>query len=241
MIKSLARYFVNKIQYPRLHFKVGSILKGEIKHSHNCQIGRGCNITNLVSGQNVLIEDQVYIGNAMIGENVRIYNGCSLYFVNIGRYTYISPNSVFSHTNIGSFCSIGRNVHCTGANHPTDFISTNPVFYSNRKQCGKSFTKHNLFDEFLHIEIGNDVWIGSNVTILGGVCISNGAIVGAGSVVTKDVYPYSIVVGNPARHLKFRFDKDIISELEDLCWWQWDDIKLLQNIQKFQSPVHNVL
>lgn len=239
MLKLSIRYLVNRIRFPQLSFKFTTCLKGEIKYFKNCRIGSNSQIYDIILGHDVIIENEVYLQNVVIGSNVRIYNGCNLYSVNISRYSYLSPNTVISHTKIGSFCSIGRNVHCTGANHPTDYLSTHPAFYSTKKQCGSSFANKDMFDEFLHIDIGNDVWIGSNSIILGGVKISNGAIIGAGSVVTKDVAPYSIVVGNPAKHIRFRFDEEQVKEIEAMSWWNWDDDLILQNIKKFQSSLQS--
>lgn len=239
MVKSFLRYLINKIRFPRLHLKMGTALKGNLKYKEKCIIGSHCYISNTVFDHNVNVENYVYLNNVVLGENVRIFNGCHLYNVAVARYTYISPNSIISHANIGTFCSIGRNIHCIGANHPIDFLSTHPVFYSTHKQCGKSFTDSELFDEFLQIEIGNDVWIGSNAVILGGIKVNNGAIIGAGSVVTKDVSPYSIVGGNPAKHLRFRFDECTIKQIQDLTWWDWDDDTILRNIKKFQSSYSN--
>jgi acetyltransferase-like isoleucine patch superfamily enzyme len=79
------------------------------------------------------------------------------------------------------------------------------------------------------IRIGNDVWIGAKATIMSGVNIGHGSIVAAGSLVTKDVEPYSIVGGNPAKHLKYRFDKNQIDDLLDIAWWNWNESKIKEN------------
>lgn len=201
----------------------------------DCSIGENCRINNVDLGKSVKIDNNVFIADCRIDRNVRIYRDCDLFETEIARYSYIAQRSVISHTKIGAFCSLGRNIHCTGANHPIEYLSTSPIFYSSRKQCGTSFSDKDKFNEFLEIDIGNDVWIGSNAIILGGVKISNGAIIGAGSVVTKNVDPYSIVAGNPAKHIRYRFDENIIKKIIELAWWEWDDELILKNLEKFQA------
>ncbi len=239
MLRSYIKYLINRIYYPDLHFNRTSQLKGEIKYKDNCKIGKNCRLYDIYLDNNIIIDDNVFLENVSLGNNVKIYRDCDLYNVSINRYSYIAQRSVISHTNIGAFCSIGRNIHCSGANHPIDFLSTNPVFYSTRKQCGTTFSVKDKFNEFLEIEIGNDVWIGSNAIILGGVKVGNGSIIGAGAVVTQNVAPYSIVVGNPAKLLRFRFDEITIKEIENLSWWMWNDALLLKNLEKFQYTYQN--
>lgn len=110
--------------------------------------------------------------------------------------------------------------------HPTNFISTHPSFYSILKQANYSFTKKNYLDELAEVEIGNDVWIGAGVLVLDGVKVGNGAVIAAGSVVNKNVEPYSIVGGVPAKLIRYRYDIDTIRKIQELCWWDWPIDKL---------------
>lgn len=160
----------------------------------------------------------------------------------VDDYSYIGHNSNFLRTNIGKFCSISRNVNCGLGSHPTNFISSSPIFFSPNSATGINWvTKEGIFDELPKPTfIGNDVWIGMNVTIPGGVSIGDGAIIAAHSVVTKNVPPYAIVGGVPAKIIKFRFSKDIISRLEELQWWNFPEKSLKHNLSKFQKNIEKI-
>ena len=161
-----------------------------------------------------------------VGKHTRVYPRYSITHSKIGNYTYIGQNSRISRTDIGNFCSIGPNFMCDVPIHPLDGVSTSPVFYSTLRQCGTTFTDVNRATEFGYTKIGNDVFIGTNVTILTNVTIGDGAVVAAGAVVTKDVPPYAVVGGVPARIIKYRFGNEIIKKMLEIQWWNWDEEKL---------------
>jgi acetyltransferase-like isoleucine patch superfamily enzyme len=152
-----------------------------------------------------------------------VYDGSSLHEVEVGRFSYVGRNSVLSQTTIGRFCSLGPELLCGPGEHPTDFVSSSPVFYSTRKQCGVSFSDKDYFKEKKAITIGHDVWIGARVSIRDGVNIGHGAIIGTGTIVLADVPAYAIVGGVPARLIRFRFTEDIINKLLEVKWWEWND------------------
>ena len=128
-------------------------------------------------------------------------------------------NSRISMADIGKFCSIGPGFVCGHGVHPTDGVSTSPMFYSTMKQNGMTLSHEDKIQERKRIHIGNDVFIGMNVTVLDGVTIGDGAIIGAGAVVSKDIPPYAIAVGCPIRIVKYRFDEDTIQRFLRLKWW----------------------
>lgn len=138
---------------------------------------------------------------------------------------------------IGAFCSIAQNVTIAASNHPLDCISTHPFFYGKRW----GFVEENSADVVKAPEknrpvvIGNDVWVGINVTILPSVEIGDGAVIGAGAVVTKSVPDYAIVVGAPARVIRYRFSEEEIKILKEIRWWDWPDEKIRENIKYFAN------
>ena len=174
----------------------------------------------------------------------------SLNLKNVGKHSYCSTPPIIANsdeTKIGSFVSIG-NTCCLGSGeHPMNFLSTSPYFYLDKLGFKKKdMPSHNEFDHYAPIKIGNDVWIGNNVFIKNGIHIGNGAIIGAGAVVTKDVPPYAIVVGVPAKVIRYRFDEQTIEKLLKLEWWNlpdeiikqipYDDIdKALNFIEKYNE------
>jgi acetyltransferase-like isoleucine patch superfamily enzyme len=166
-----------------------------------------------------------------IGTTVKIATPAHINHTFIGDYSYISVNAWISHTDIGRFCSIGPNFLCGWGIHPTNGISTSPMFYSTMKQNGITLSSENKIEERKTITIGNDVFIGANVTVLDGITIGDGAVIGAGSIVSKDIPPYAIAVGSPIRIIRYRFEKDQIDRLLKVKWWYFDKDKL-EDVEK---------
>jgi acetyltransferase-like isoleucine patch superfamily enzyme len=176
--------------------------------------------------QKISFEQQIELGmNPNFHGNNKVNN------INIGKYSYVSFNSIVYHTDIGNFCSIGPNVVMGYGEHPTNMMSTSPHIYLNNLLYDISEKEEFLVPHFKRVKIENDVWIGANVYIKNGVRIGNGAIIGAGSVVLKDVGDYEIVVGVPANFLKKRFDDEIIKLLLETKWW-FLDIEILKKYKE---------
>ena len=160
---------------------------------------------------------------AKIGRNVYIKSDVSIgENVQIGDYSYVNSYTDINGAKIGKFCSIAGFCAIGLDSHPIDWISTSPKLYSLLNMTGDKGYKEPKACPV----IGNDVWIGSNSIILRGIEIGNGAIIGAGSVVTKDVPPYAIFAGVPAKLIKYRFNIEIIQQLINLNWWDMDQMEL---------------
>jgi acetyltransferase-like isoleucine patch superfamily enzyme len=170
-------------------------------------------------GKHIKVAIGVNIKNTHIGRYNTFYKNVKITNTSLGNYVYISMDTRIINATIGSFCSIAQMVKIGGGMHPVNHISTFPAFFSLKNQCQRSFVKKDCFQETGFVNIGNDVWIGSNAVILDNITIGDGAIIAAGAVVTKDVAPYSIVGGVPAKHIKFRFSQNTIDRLLELQWW----------------------
>lgn len=157
--------------------------------------------------------------NCTISKTAKIYPFTIVLNTIIKDYSYVSYNSTINNCEIGKFCSIAKSVKIGLGKHPLNFISTSPIFYSPINPLKKILSMELKFKDTERIKIGNDVWIGANVVILDGVNIGNGAVIGANSVVTRDVLPYSIVGGVPAKEIKKRFSENIINAIQDSQWW----------------------
>lgn len=173
------------------------------------------------------------------------YIGSKSYFFGcIGYGSYLGSNCSF-YGKIGKYCSIASGVKVVNGFHPTsEGISTHPAFYSTKNSVGLSYVKNNCFKEYRYADpekkyavvVGNDVWIGTDAILMAGITVGDGAVIAAGAVVTKDVAPYSIVGGVPAKEIKKRFDDEKIEVLLNLQWWNKDEKWMQENSDKFMNP-----
>jgi virginiamycin A acetyltransferase len=187
---------------------------------------------------NSTLQGRIHVGESCVIKDSFLLAGD----LRIGRGTYFwGPNidihCMLNPVIVGSFCSIARNVSIQEYNHRMD-------------RCSTYFFSCNVFHEGMAkdidsrgpIQIGNDVWIASHVVIGSGVTIGDGAVVGANSVVVRDVPPYAVVAGCPARVLRFRFDESLVERLLKLRWWDWDNARIVRNRELFLTPLtHEVL
>ncbi|MCR5636755.1 MAG: acetyltransferase [Clostridiales bacterium] len=186
--------------------------------SNGANVYNFCDVRNSKLGKESSIGDFSRIGDSCISDNCIIQRNNMIYSSNIGRYTYTGKNCTIWHSTIGSFCSVSWNVSIGGANHDYKRITTHSFLYSNdfglkpQDELG-----YNRFEN--KCIIGNDVWIAANACICRGVNIGNGAVIAAGAVVTKNVEPYAVVAGVPARKIKMRFSNEIIELLNESEWW----------------------
>jgi virginiamycin A acetyltransferase len=179
---------------------------------------RLCFLKNIIKNPNIIVGDYTYYDDF---EDVMNFEKNVKY-----HFDFTGDKLI-----IGKFCMIASDVTfiMNGANHLTDAITTYPfaIFGNGWESAmeGKTYPSKG------NIVVGNDVWIGYNATIMAGVTIGDGAIIGTNSVVTKDVEPYSIVGGNPAKLIKKRFSEDEIKDLLEIKWWDWEIEKITRNVQ----------
>lgn len=190
---------------------------------------------------NVIFPVNCNIGLHSSFEGYNRLNGNSSFSGVMGRCSYIGPNSAISGK-IGRYVCIGEEVRVLSGTHPTNMVSMSPVFYSNMEaQCGKSYVRECLYDEHKYADeinkhrvvIGNDVWIGARATLLAGVSVGDGAVIAAGAVVTKDVPPYAIVGGVPAKVIRYRFPEETVKSIWESQWWNWPEEYIEQNADRF--------
>ncbi|PRX09059.1 UNVERIFIED_ORG: transferase family hexapeptide repeat protein [Martelella mediterranea] len=167
-------------------------------------------------------------GKTTFEDHVRLTKSTFVRTSQFGRGSYLGQGSRVKDAKIGRFCSIGPDVIIGGlGRHPTNYLSTNPALYSTRGQTGLVYLKESsAFHEGLRTTIGNDVWIGARVLVLDGVTIHDGAVIAAGAVVVKDVPPYAVMGGVPAKVIKSRFPEQTIKALVASKWWDMEDTVL---------------
>lgn len=164
---------------------------------------------------------------SILGINTVLFQGASLFESQVGNYSYVQRNSVINNTEIGPFSSIAGGVTIGLAIHPTNMVSTSPVFYDNKQPLPHFFVNRQIFSENLpRTTIGADVWVGQGVLIKAGVKVGVGAVIGAGSIVTKDIPPYAVAAGIPCRVIRRRFEDDICQKLVESKWWLSDESRL---------------
>jgi acetyltransferase-like isoleucine patch superfamily enzyme len=165
----------------------------------------------------------------------KVESGSTIVRSTFDRHSFCGYDCTFIDCDIGAFCSIANNVTAGGSRHPIEYVSTSPVFLDHTDSVKTKFAYHH-YEWRPKTVIGNDVWIGEHTLIRGGVKIGDGAVVGMGSVVTKDVPPYAIVAGNPARLIRMRFDSKVVQALLRMKWWTYSDEELSRLGPKFTDP-----
>lgn len=202
--------------------RVGSRLHKATVSARVC-IEKGCRIIDSRFGPDGHVGKRCKLRSVDAGANISIGPDSRIDDAQIGRFTYMARAIVLADIHVGSFCSIGPGVVNHLGNHPTrDFVSTHPAFYMADAPT-ESFVQEDRFSSFGGtVTVGHDVWIGADALLMDGVSIGDGAVVAARSVVTRDVPPYAIVGGLPAKVIRHRFVDSTIEKLLALKWWEKD-------------------
>ena len=227
-IKNLIFHAQHRRRYAHARIGFGSRVVDSIFNGDHSEIGKNCYILRSTFGKGTIVKDGCSIFDSTFDSHNAVYLNCTLSHVRFGAYSYVNESSAMGRVTLGRFSSIGPGFICGYGDHPTNFVTTSPLFYSTRKQCGVSFTETSLYDEQQQTTIGNDVWIGARTFVRDGLKIGDGALIAAGAVVTADVPEYAIVGGVPAKLIRYRFPEDIVQQLLEIQWWNWNEERLRQ-------------
>lgn len=196
---------------------------------------KDCKVSQSHIGNRSSVGDYSRIENSKLEDYVQIQRNNGIYSSTIKSHSYTGPNTLIFYSTIGKYCSISWNVSIGPANHNYKNLTTHSFLYNNYDKLRPEGVDpgYNRFEDLC--TIGNDVWIAANAIILRGVTVGDGAVIAANSVVTKDIPPYAIVGGTPAKVLKYRFSEDIIAQLLNLKWWELPDSVISDHFNFFNS------
>ena len=190
---------------------------------------------DLILSEKPSISPSAIVTDCMVGEYTEIAADVWMVESSLGNYSYAMERANIIHSDIGKFVNIASEARVNPVNHPVDWVSQHHFLYRTRQYGLRDSNNEDVFHwrKLQRVTIGHDVWIGHGAIILPGLTVGNGAVVAAGSVVTKDVGPYSIVAGNPAKEIRKRFPQTVWSELEAIGWWDWDHDTLRKRVDDF--------
>jgi phosphonate metabolism protein (transferase hexapeptide repeat family) len=198
-------------------------------------------------GEEPTIHPTSRVAKSDLGTWTDIGPNCSISEATVGDYTYFAGDASVIYATIGKFCSIASHVRINPGNHPMHRVTQHHMTYRRRMfGFGEDDTDFFQWRRDHHVTIGNDVWIGHAAIVMPGVTIGDGAVIGSGAVVTKDVEPYMIVGGVPAKPIRERFSREVTGKLQAIAWWNWtreelearfDDLNDLDHFLETYSPV----
>lgn len=199
-----------------------------------CSIAEEAEISNSRLGNHLFIDKYTRVMHSTLGDRVRLEQNNHIIGSTLGKYCYTGANTAIKNVEMGAFNSISWNVSIGGNTHDLDHITTHSFLVYPKWEMGG---KGNWESSLEPCKIGNDVWIGSGANILRGVTIGDGAVIGASCVVTKDVPPYTIVVGNPGHILRMRCDEKWIPYLLELKWWDLPEQVIKDHFSLFKDKL----
>lgn len=202
--------------------------------SESARVYKNVDIRESFIGENSIVGDSCRIEKSELGLLTQVYPNGIMYGSSLGDYSYIQKNGSVWHATIGKYCSISWNVSIGGGEHDFHKVTSHSMLYAS----SYGFVDHPLYDRFSKsCVIGNDVWIGAGASVLRGVTIGDGAVIGAGAIVTKDIEPYTIVAGVPAKKIGQRCEESLINEMLEIKWWNWPEEVIKENISLFNCDI----
>jgi phosphonate metabolism protein (transferase hexapeptide repeat family) len=188
-------------------------------------------------GEQPYIDPTARVSNSTLGRYTEISERCRIDEVEMGDYSYVMQDGGIWCTTIGKFVNIAAAVRINATNHPTWRATLHHFTYRATDYWPDADMETDFFAwrRENRVVIGHDVWIGHGATILPGVTVGNGAVIGAGAVVSKDVAPYAIVGGVPAKLIRERFPTDIGERMDRLAWWDWEHDRLRTALADFRA------
>ena len=172
---------------------------------------------------------------SQVDRTARVYEMAKLSQSCVGAYTYIGRRTSLVSARVGRFCSIASDCQIGMGTHTLSCLSTSPVFTEADNGLRRRWVDEALTNPYRPVTLGNDVWVGLHVMIMGGITVGNGAVIAAGAVVTRDVPPYAVVGGVPARVIRYRFSPDVQQAIEESRWWELPENSLRQHLSLFQK------
>ena len=184
-----------------------------------------------------VIHPTANLRDSSVGRCCEVLSETSLHNAELGDFSYLGPRCMVGDAMIGRFCAIAADVRIGAPNHPMDRPSLHRFTYCPEYYVPDAVRDHAFFDKRKadRVIIKNDVWIGHGVIVLPGVTVGNGAVLAAGAVVTKNVDPYTIVGGVPARFIRERFSRSVAGRLKEIAWWDWPFETIMERLEYFQS------
>ncbi|MBR0798515.1 acetyltransferase [Bradyrhizobium jicamae] len=184
-----------------------------------------------------VIDPTVRLRESRIGKSCEILDQSAVEYSELGDFSYLGPGCMVADAQIGKFCAIAAQVRIGAPNHPIDRPSLHrftycPEYYSATAERDRAFFANRRDDR---VVIGNDVWIGHAVIVLPGVTVGDGAVLAAGAVVSRDLAPYTVVGGVPARQIRERFSREVAAQLARIAWWDWPFETIMARLPEFQS------
>lgn len=194
-------------------------------------------MSNTTSSRQPIVDPTSQIKDSILGEYTFVGARTSVFESSLGDYSYVVNDSSIAYSQIGKFCSIGAQTRLNPGNHPMWRAAQHHFTYRSVAYDLGLEDDAEFFDwrRGHAVVLGHDVWIGHGATVMPGVTVGTGSVVGAGAVVTKDVAPFTIVGGVPAKTIRLRFEKDLIEGLLDLAWWDWEHDKLKEHLRDFRE------